>query len=163
MVLLTSSLFPPHLGKLFHNACSHKIDSFLRWWISKMLPNCFCQKQRKDEHPHAYSLTVMGKNLPETYSQDRNDWVLSNFNTSIAFSSISVYTPIRVLPAHVLANIWDIYFFKENEYLWIFQWEFFWYGTFSNHFSDFPSFRIFPYTYQPFCESLIDILWSISY
>ena len=163
MLLLTSSLFPPHLGKLLHNACSHKIDSFLRWRISKMLPNCFCQKQRKDEHPHAYSLTVMGKNLPETYSQDRNDWVLSNFNTSIAFSSISVYTPIRVLPAHVLANIWDIYFFKENEYLWIFQWEFFWYGTFSNHFSDFPSFRIFPYTYQPFCESLIDILWSISY
>ena len=58
----------------------------------------------------------MGKNLPETYSQDRNDWVLSNFNTSIAFSSISVYTPIRVLPAHMLASIWYTYFFKENEY-----------------------------------------------
>lgn len=113
---LTSSSFAPHLCKLFHNACSHMTDSFLRWWISKMLPNCFCQKKHKDKHPHDYPLTVMGKNLPETYSQDWNYWVLSNFNTSIAFSSISVYTPIRVLPDHILANIWYFYFFKENEY-----------------------------------------------
>ena len=54
-------------------------------------------------------------------------------------------------------------FLKKMNISWIFQWEFFWYGTFSNHFSGFPSFRIFPCTCQPFCESLIDILWSIFY